>query len=130
MPGYRYLEDISLVAMLATKRLAGVTPEVNLGEHLACMPLSSLNKAASSGFETQGRHHQKSKTKVSVAPQKGLVSSKNFKKILIRNFSCKTKRIGIKAFSYQVFERVHPEMLLIIHVFKLTIFRLTLDFSS
>ena len=33
------------------------------------------------GFETQGRCHQKSKTGVSVAPQKGLfVSSKNFKK--------------------------------------------------
>ena len=30
------------------------------------------------GFETQGRHHQKSKTGVSVAPQKELVSSKNF----------------------------------------------------
>ena len=32
------------------------------------------------GFETQGRHHQKSKTGVSVAPQKGLMSSKNFLK--------------------------------------------------
>ena len=30
------------------------------------------------GFETQGRHHQKSKTGVSVAPWKGLMSSKNF----------------------------------------------------
>ena len=38
-----------------------------------------------SGFETQGRHHQKSKPVVSVAPQKGLMSSKEFlerKKIL------------------------------------------------
>ena len=33
-----------------------------------------------SGFETQRRHHQKSKTGVSVAPQKGLMSYKNFKK--------------------------------------------------
>ena len=32
------------------------------------------------GFETQGRRHQKSKTGVSVAPLKGHVSSKNFKK--------------------------------------------------
>ena len=32
------------------------------------------------GFETQGRRHQKSKTGLSVAPQKGLLSSKNFKK--------------------------------------------------
>ena len=37
-------------------------------------------KAAHSGFETQRRHHQESKTEVSVAPQKGLVSSKNFKR--------------------------------------------------
>ena len=28
-------------------------------------------------FETQGRRHQKSKTGVSVAPQKGLTASKN-----------------------------------------------------
>ena len=38
-----------------------VAPEVNLGE--------SMNKAAHSGFETQRRRHQKSKTGVSVFPQ-------------------------------------------------------------
>ena len=43
------------------------------------MSLPSGNKAAHFGFETQRRRHQKSKTGVSVAPQKGLVSSKNFK---------------------------------------------------
>ena len=32
------------------------------------------------GFEIQGRRHQKSKTEVSVAPQKGLMSSKNLRK--------------------------------------------------
>ena len=32
------------------------------------------------GFETQGRRHQKSKTGVSVAPQKGFMSSKFFLK--------------------------------------------------
>ena len=32
------------------------------------------------GFETQGRRHQKSKTGVSGAPQKELMSSKKFKK--------------------------------------------------
>ena len=35
------------------------------------------NKAAHSGFETQRRCHQKSEIWVSVAPQKGHVSSKN-----------------------------------------------------
>ena len=33
-----------------------------------------------SEFETQGRRHQKSKTGISVAPQKGLMSSKIKKK--------------------------------------------------
>ena len=32
------------------------------------------------GFETQCRHHQKTKIRVSVAPRKELMSSKNFKK--------------------------------------------------
>ena len=32
------------------------------------------------GFETQGRHHLKSKIGVSAAPQKGLMASKIFKK--------------------------------------------------
>ena len=64
---------------LATNRLVGVAPEVNLGEHTLGMPLPSANKAAHSGFETQRRRHQKSKTGVSVAPQKGLMSSKNVK---------------------------------------------------
>ena len=67
-------------AFLATKELAGVAPEVNLREHISCMPLPSVNKAALSGFETQRRHHQKSKTGVPVAPQKGLMSSKIKKK--------------------------------------------------
>ena len=35
------------------------------------------------GFETQGRCQQKSKTGVSVAPQKGLMSSKKFFKKLV-----------------------------------------------
>ena len=65
----RYVEDGS-AAILAAKRSAGVAPEVNLREHVTCTPLPSMNKAANSGFETQRRHHQKSKTGVSVAPQK------------------------------------------------------------
>ena len=57
--------------MLAAKRSAGVAPEVNFRE--------CVNKTAHSGLETQRRHHQKSKTGVSVVPQKGLMSSKMFK---------------------------------------------------
>ena len=51
-----------LAAMLAAnKRLAGVTPEVNLREHNTYTTTKS-NKAAHFGFETQRRHHHKSKT--------------------------------------------------------------------
>ena len=42
------------------------------------MPLPSVNKAVHSGFETQLRYHKKSKTGVSVAPQKELMSSNFF----------------------------------------------------
>ena len=73
MLAHMYVEENGLAAMLASKkRLAGVTPEVNLWEHATCVPLPSVNKAAHSGFETQRKHHQKSKTRVSVAQQKGL----------------------------------------------------------
>ena len=52
MPGHMYLEEIGLAAMLATERSAGVTPEVNLREHVTHTPPPSANKAAYSGFET------------------------------------------------------------------------------
>ena len=61
-------------AMLATKRSAGIR------EHTLQMPWPSVKEAVHSGFETQRRHHQKSKTGVSVAPQKEIMSSKNFLK--------------------------------------------------
>ena len=58
-------------AMLATKRSAGIIPEVNLRN-----PLHAGNEACRQGIhrgvETQGRHHQKSKTGVSVVVQKQL----------------------------------------------------------
>ena len=68
--------------MLAAKRSAGVTPEVNLGECISCTPLPSVNKAVHSGFETQRRHYQKSKTGVSVA-QKWTCVHQKFQKIYI-----------------------------------------------
>ena len=76
----RYVQEISSASMVATKRLAGVAPEVNLGECVTCTPLPSTNKAALSGYETQRRCHQKTKTGVSVAPQKGLMSCNFFLK--------------------------------------------------
>ena len=70
MPGRRYVERIGSVAMLVAKRSAGVAPEENLGEHVRHMPPPSVNKAAHSAFEPQRRRYQKSKTGVSVTPQK------------------------------------------------------------
>ena len=68
MPARRHMEENSPAAMLATNRSAGVIPEVNLSECVTCMPASSANNAAHSGFETN-RCHQWSKT---VAPLKVL----------------------------------------------------------
>ena len=76
MPAHRYIEENGSVAMLAAKRLAGVAPEVNLGECVTRTPLPTINKAAHSGFETERTRHQKSKAGVTVAPQKGLMSSR------------------------------------------------------
>ena len=73
MPAHGYVEKNGSTVMLATKRLAGVPPEVNLREHVICMPPPCMNKAAHSGIETQN-----SKTGVLGAPQKELKSSKNF----------------------------------------------------
>ena len=42
MSACRYVEENGLAAMLANKRLAGVTPEVNLREHVTCSPLPTL----------------------------------------------------------------------------------------
>ena len=80
MPVCRYVEEIGSAAMLAAKRSAGVAPEVNVREHVTHTPLPSANKAAHSGFETQRRHHQKSKIGVSVAPQKMTHVLQNFLK--------------------------------------------------
>ena len=58
--------------MQAIYTCISVTIEVNLSDHISCMPLPSVNKVAHSGFKTQRRCHQKSETRVSVAPKMGL----------------------------------------------------------
>ena len=52
----------------------------------------------SHGSDTQGRHHQKSQTGVSVAPQKGLVSFKFF-----------LKKQALTYFNYFLFYRFNKE---------------------
>ena len=68
-------------AMLAIYTGSGVAPEVNLRECISHMPLQSSNKASHSGFETQRRCHQKSKTGVSVAPKMDMCPTKILKNI-------------------------------------------------
>ena len=67
--------------MLAAKRSAHVTPEVNLREYISRMPQLSANKVAHSGLANK-RCHKKPKTGVSVATQKDLcppkIKKKNF----------------------------------------------------
>ena len=48
---------MQLAAMLAVKRLAGVTPDVNLRYSL-CTGEEACEQGIHPGFETQGRHHQ------------------------------------------------------------------------
>ena len=67
-------KTVSNLNMLAAKRSAGVAPKVNLRIPL-CTGDEDASEGIHPGFETQGRPHQKSKTVVSVAPQKGLMSS-------------------------------------------------------
>ena len=71
------MEEIGSAAMLATKSSVGVAPEVKLREHITHMPPLSVNRAAHSGFETQRRCHEKSKT---VAQQKRFMFSNFFLK--------------------------------------------------
>ena len=66
MPAYWYVEEMGSAAMLAAKRSAGVTPEMNLGE---CVKTYA---SARHYFESQSP-----KQGLTVAPQKGSMSSKN-----------------------------------------------------
>ena len=70
MPACRYAEESGSTGILAANRLAGVAPDMNVREHVTRMPLPSVIKTTHSGFETHKIRHQKSKTGVSVAPQK------------------------------------------------------------
>ena len=62
MPTRRYMEEIESAAMLATKRSAGVAPEVNLGKHVTCMPLptwkprADITRSTKQGYQW---HHKK-----------------------------------------------------------------------
>ena len=54
MHAHRYVKEIGSAAMLAAKRSAGVTPEVNLREDVTHVPPSCVNKAAHSTLKPRG----------------------------------------------------------------------------
>ena len=68
--------------MLAIKRLAGVTPEVNLEEHLLCMPLPILNNLT---LKPRGDVTRSKKQGYQWPHKKGLMCSKNYFKNLKNN---------------------------------------------
>ena len=75
MPGCRYVEEINSAAMLAAKRLAGVTPEVNLRECITHTPLPSMNKADYSGFQNPDETSPEVQNRSINGLTKGLMSS-------------------------------------------------------
>ena len=74
---------------------AGVTPEVHL-RNLLC-----IGEGIHPGFETQGRSHQKSKTGVSVAPQKRTCVLQKFKKKILQQFYI-IKKVLLKPRSWNI----------------------------
>ena len=96
--------------MLTFIQSAGVTPEVNL-RNLLCAGEEAHKQGNPPWFETQGRRHQKSKIGVPVAPQKGLMSSKNFlkKTTLMKNMGpyC-TVRLRVLAVVFAVALTLEP----------------------
>ena len=94
----RYMDRKGLAAMLTSIQSVGVAPEVNLRNSL-----HAGNKACKrrihSGFETQGRRRQKSKTGVSVAPRKGFMSSKTFLKKRYSRLSMRSVLSGVHEIS-------------------------------
>ena len=97
----KYVDRNGLAAILAAKRLAGVTPQVDLG-----IPLHAGNKACKRGihpvFETQGRRHQNSKIGVSLTSKLTfLFFFSRFAFVLSLSFSLRIFRIiGVSAVSF------------------------------
>ena len=81
---------MQLAAMLATKRLVGVAPEVNLS-NLLHTGEEAQKWGIHLGFETWGRHFQKSKTGVCVAHKKDFCPLKILKKTRREKFEDRSK---------------------------------------
>ena len=100
--------------MLAIKRLSGVIPEVNLRECASHIPLPSANKSAHSGFETQRRHHQKSKHVYQWPHKRTWVHQHFFEKkkyldSLIREARNQETQNGLQPLLFRYESRVDPD---------------------
>ena len=76
-----YVKDICSPAMLATKRSAGITPQVYVRKHVTCTPPPS-------GIRLLTLKSLKSKTGVLMTRQKWLMSTKILKKNSLANLMC------------------------------------------
>ena len=85
MPAHGYVEENVLAAMLAAKRLAGVAPEVSLGECVTYMPPPSANKMSA---EVQNRD-------ISGTTKRFMSSKKFFKKKSV----CENVKIKVSQFT-------------------------------
>ena len=97
---------------------AGVAPEMYLRNSLHASD-KALKRGIHPGFETQERRHQKSKTGVSVAPQKGLMSSKKFLKKIFSSIKNINLNILGKALHFKIADRgdIVP---LAVHLYAIT----------
>ena len=86
--------------MLATKRSAGVAPEVNLRNPLHADD-EARKRRIHPGFETQGNVPRSPKREISVSgPTKGLMSSQNVLKLISQ---------GFKKASFKFYQGFRPE---------------------
>ena len=94
MPARRYMGEIGSAAMLASKRLAGVVPEMNLREHATCTPLQSANKGAHSGFQTRGEVTRSPTHGYQWTHKKDLCPQIFLKKIIVNNVNVDDQATG------------------------------------
>ena len=92
-----YKDQNGLLSMLAVERSVGVAPQVILKNSLYTGAVAR-KPVIHSGFEIQRRRHQKSKTGVSVAPQKRT-------HVLQKNYRLETAMNKVAHFGFQTQDR-------------------------
>ena len=73
------MEEINSAAMLAAKRSVGVTPEMNLREHVTCMPSPMLIRLPTLALKPRGDVTRSPKQEYKWPHKKGLILKKRIK---------------------------------------------------